>query len=83
MSNVYIKKPLRVHAFKYGFEEIPDWMYGKTWLLYDTEPSEHIIIHTLEGDMRADKGDYIIRGINGEIYPCKADIFQASYDKEN
>ena len=36
---------------------------------------EELIIHTLEGDMKANKGDYIITGINGEKYPCKPDIF--------
>lgn len=41
-----------------------------------------IIIHTLEGDMRADKGDYLIQGVKGEFYPCKPDIFEATYEKE-
>lgn len=39
------------------------------------------IIHTLEGDMRADKGDYIITGVNGEQYPCKPDIFEKTYEE--
>lgn len=37
-------------------------------------------IVTLEGTMRADQGDYIIKGIQGEIYPCKPDIFEATYE---
>lgn len=37
-------------------------------------------VHTLEGLMRADVGDWIIRGIKGEFYPCKPDIFEATYD---
>jgi hypothetical protein len=37
------------------------------------------IITTLEGEMRADAGDWIIKGINGELYPCKPDIFARSY----
>ena len=37
-------------------------------------------IKTLEGIMRADIGDYIITGVNGEIYPCKQDIFKKTYD---
>ncbi len=40
-------------------------------------------INTLEGNMFASKGDYIIRGIKGEIYPCKPDIFEASYEAVN
>ena len=39
-----------------------------------------LIIHTLEGNMRADVGDYIITGVNGEKYPCKPDIFKKTYD---
>lgn len=40
-----------------------------------------VFIHTLEGSMRADVGDWIIKGIQGEFYPCKADIFEATYTK--
>lgn len=43
-------------------------------------PGEHLTIHTLEGDMRADLGDWIIRGIKGELYPCKDEIFRATYE---
>lgn len=39
-----------------------------------------LYIDTLEGEMRADKGDWIIRGVKGEMYPCKPDIFAATYD---
>ncbi len=42
--------------------------------------SAQVFIKTLEGNMRADIGDWIIRGINGELYPCKPDIFEASYE---
>ena len=37
-------------------------------------------IRTLEGTMRADMGDWIIRGVKGELYPCKPDIFEATYE---
>jgi hypothetical protein len=40
----------------------------------------YMLIHTLEGVMRADVGDYIIRGVKGEFYPCKPDIFEATYE---
>lgn len=39
------------------------------------------IIHTLEGDMKASPGDWIITGVNGEQYPCKPDIFEKTYRK--
>lgn len=40
----------------------------------------YIDIETLEGTMRCGKGDYIIWGVNGEFYPCKADIFKKTYE---
>jgi hypothetical protein len=39
-----------------------------------------MVIRTLEGDMKADLGDWIIKGVNGEFYPCKPDIFNKTYD---
>ena len=41
---------------------------------------QRIVIHTLEGDMVAETGDWIITGIKGEKYPCKPDIFEATYE---
>ena len=41
---------------------------------------KELIIHTLEGDMKANVGDYIITGVKGEQYPCKPDIFEATYE---
>ena len=43
--------------------------------------SDTVVIHTLEGDMRASVGDWIIRGVKGEVYPCKPDIFEATYER--
>lgn len=40
-----------------------------------------LVIETLEGDMRANLGDWIIRGVKGELYPCKAEIFEATYEQ--
>ena len=45
---------------------------------YQTD--QKIIIHTLEGDMTAQVGDWIITGLRGEQYPCKPDIFEKSYE---
>lgn len=39
-----------------------------------------LLIPTLEGLMRADKGDWIIKGVQGELYPCKPDIFEKTYE---
>ena len=40
-----------------------------------------ITIHTLEGDMKAKQGDYIIKGVKGEFYPCRKDIFEQTYEE--
>lgn len=45
---------------------------------YQTQ--KEMIIHTLEGELKADPGDYIITGVNGEKYPCKPDIFEKTYE---
>lgn len=42
---------------------------------------EQLIVWTLEGPLVASKGDWIIRGIKGELYPCKPDIFEATYEE--
>ena len=48
---------------------------------YQTEVE--MVISTLEGDMRASPGDWIITGVNGEQYPCKPDIFEKTYEPMN
>ena len=48
-----------------------------TYVQHDDE----LIIHTLEGDMTASLNDWIIQGVKGEIYPCKPDIFEMTYEK--
>lgn len=69
------KKPVVIEAWQnvLGAEPVPEW-------LRDATPGVPIIIPTLEGDMRADVGDFIIRGVKGEVYPCKPDIFAATYE---
>ena len=48
--------------------------------IYIDPATGELVIRTLEGDMRASYGDYIIRGVQGEFYPCKPDIFEATYE---
>ena len=78
------KKPVVIEAFQWtGVDcELPEWAKGKM-RCHRTEKihnSEYLIVPTLEGDMKASINDYIIQGIQGEIYPCKPDIFKATYD---
>jgi len=46
---------------------------------YQTE--EEVVLDTLEGDMKANEGDWIIKGVKGELYPCKPDVFEMTYEK--
>ena len=48
--------------------------------VYVAHPDPYMRIKTLEGVMTASPGDWIIRGVKGEFYPCKHDIFEATYD---
>ena len=80
----YVKKPVVVQAVEYNGankEEIEAFVEKKLDTVYTElkEPLE-LKIPTLEGDMKASKGDYIIKGINGEFYPCKPDVFEKTYD---
>lgn len=85
----YIKKPLIVEAFRYGHDPYPAWyieaLYNKKVIHKENiiGCSDFVIIKTLEGEMRAYAGDFIIKGIKGEIYPCKEDIFNKTYEISN
>lgn len=77
----YRKKPVIIEAFRYYIDPRPDWFCDKVStndiITYET----YCEIKTLEGVMRGDKEDWIIKGIKGEIYPCKPDIFEKSYEE--
>ena len=92
----YRKKPVVIEACQLTTEtrasnyEWPEWMNaawnkerGAEGSLYPTVPLTHdgtLSVGTLEGEMLVSFGDYIIQGVKGEIYPCKPDIFEATYD---
>lgn len=67
----------------YAAERLPDWVIKgfDDRLLFIQPLTEVVMVHTLEGDMRAEKQDWLIRGVRGELYPCKPDIFEATYEK--
>lgn len=72
------KKPVEIEFFKYESEA--DISCLKQWIGEELiEKDNGIYIHTLEGDMCISKGDYVIKGVNGEFYPCKPDIFEKTY----
>jgi len=75
----YRKKPVVVEAFQLlnkHITEMPDCSHTKHPQGYVFR----IFIPTLEGNMFANEGDWIIKGVKGEIYPCKPDIFEATYE---
>lgn len=89
----YIKKPVEIEAFQYdgdlkesdGNYYVPQWAveaFENGTMYYDSlngrEPCE-LFIRTLEGNHHVSVGDYIIKGVKGELYPCKPDIFEETY----
>lgn len=85
----YRKKPVVIEAKQWdgtvdSAMEIIAWAsLRKGRIHYRKETDDyyaHLIVHTLEGDMQCRENDYIIKGVQGEFYPCKPDIFQATYD---
>lgn len=63
----------------FGVDEFETWS-DKVGFDYSFYADGTIIIETIEGDMEAHPGDFVIKGIQGEFYPCKEDIFKKTYD---
>ena len=74
------KKPIVIEAFRYWMDDRPDWFCDLVTANEIVTFETHCEIKTLEGVMRGEVGDYIIHGVKGEVYPCKPDIFEATYD---
>jgi len=64
----------------YAKYELHDEFYNRGEGIPSVPPWVEVTIHTLEGDMCVSMGDYIIRGVSGEFYPCKPDIFEKTYE---
>lgn len=76
------KKPVVIEAVQFtgdATQELVDFMYPADIVIKTSSPP-YLSIHTLEGHMLANVGDWIIRGVKGELYPCKPDIFEATYE---
>lgn len=73
------KKPVEIEAVQYTGDN------GQEICLFvgeaDRNEKNQFLIHTLEGTMAADPGDWVIKGVKGEFYPCKPDIFEATYEE--
>ena len=82
MVRKFRKKPVVIEAVQYDGNNglrLLEWMRGTE--CEEDMLGDYVEIKTLEGTMRADKGDWIIKGIKGEYYPCKPDIFEATYEE--
>lgn len=82
----YRKKPVVIEAEQfvvYTQNETPlnRQVCGVNYPIYRDQGGPHILIPTMEGAMRVDNLDWIIKGIKGEFYPCKPDIFELTYEK--
>lgn len=85
MGMKYRKKPIVIEAMQFTDEtkdRVRNWMGTAAWTDWsdDQKPKPIIKISTLEGTMTARFGDWIIKGVAGEFYPCKPDIFEATYE---
>jgi hypothetical protein len=75
----YRKKPIVVDVFQWLMDDVPEWITSAiraNKINFDIR----MIISTPDGEMLASPGDYIIKGVNGELYPCKPDIFEQTYE---
>lgn len=82
----YKKKPIPIDAKRitvFNLEEIADWCGGKVTKVTADAKYRLIAIKTLEGSMEAAVGDWILKGVKGEFYPCRNDIFEETYEIAN
>ena len=69
-----------LEAAAHRWKDLPDWIeaaYNSGGLVFGNKTA---MVRTLEGTMDANLNDWIIRGVKGELYPCKPDIFEATYE---
>ena len=94
--SLFRKKPIVIEAVQFHLaeyadnpfnelDELPDWFAEAARQKvvnpeFKSEDYWYLKISTLEGDMYASPGDWVIQGVNGEIYPCKPDIFEKTYE---
>jgi len=88
--STYRKRPVVIEAMQFtgdNYAEVAHWavMQGGTVTVesaacHGDGPPYWLVIETLEGRMICGRGDWMIRGVQGEFYPCKPDIFEATYE---
>jgi hypothetical protein len=73
------KKPVVIEAFRWMIDQVPDWWKSANGIEIQVDTGS-AFIPTLEGTHEARPGDFIIQGVRGELYPCKPDIFEMTYE---
>ena len=81
MVKKYVKKPVVVKAIRWDGENKVEIQKFMNCYLDENSLRKQLIIPTLEGNHIASVGDYIIKGVKGEFYPCKPDIFWQTYEE--
>jgi hypothetical protein len=82
---MFRKKPVVIEAVQFtdspqNTHDILSWVGDRAHVRHDGAENGEIVIQTLEGDHLARVGDWIIKGVAGEFYPCKPNIFAATYE---
>jgi hypothetical protein len=84
MMHKYTKKPVEIEALQWTGDNRDEIWKFCSMAYFNTDVATgdlSLMIQTLEGSMQASIGDYIIKGVKDEFYPCKPDIFDMTYDK--
>ncbi|MVX58237.1 hypothetical protein E5983_00930 [Streptococcus danieliae] len=82
----FVKRPVVIEAARFydspeSLEELSKLGLDPVNVDYSDSDAPLLKVRTLEGIMEASEGDYIIKGVEGEFYPCKSDIFHKTYDR--
>lgn len=91
MMGKYRKRPVEIEAVEWqddfivdGEDTAPAWVkeaFGNGTLRFGDEDPWELYVDTLEGRMLVSVGDYIVKGVKGELYPCKPDVFAMTYEE--
>jgi hypothetical protein len=89
MIKKYVKKPIPIEAIQWdgtNTKELFNFSKDIRFIYHEAAEdnvSIELYVNTLEGDLYAKVGDYIIKGVRGEVYPCARDIFEETYEEVN
>ena len=82
----FVKKPVVIEACQFdgaNITEVENFVGKKLPTVISSNEDTQLVVSTLEGDMKISKRDWVIKGVNGEFYPCKLDVFNISYERVN